>query len=161
MTNGNFHNKQQLNLTLLLSVVFLVFFWIITTVLFSTKLGYSPQSIAFYYLGNAEHFQPARNAMSMLEVTHSHTAMLAVVLLLITHLLVFVPLQAKHKRFLTFSVFISGFVSEAAPWAIRYISADFAWFKLCGFIVMQLSVSTILILLLVQLVRHPKISASS
>lgn len=46
-----------------------------------------------YYRGDEAAFIPPRSAQGLLEVTHMHLPMFALVLLLRTHLLIFTPMR--------------------------------------------------------------------
>src|SRR3990172_3599070 len=82
---------------------------------------------------------PARSYQSMLEVAHSHTAMMALVLLMLTHLLIFAPFSRPAKVAFITSAFVSGIVDEGAGWLVRFVDPSFAFLKVAGFVGLQAS----------------------
>ena len=157
MTNGGFQKNPQINLALTFSMVFLGLFWLLTFVLFISKLGFTPESIANYYRGSAVDFQPARNVNSMLEVSHGHAAMMVMVLLLITHLVIFTNGRPRNKRLIIIGVFSAGIINELSSWAIRFLAPSFALVKLVAFLSMQGLIFYILLKIIISLRIQPKV----
>ena len=91
MERGGFQSQALMRLTLGLSIGLLSLFWLTNFALFVSRLGLTPSSVAAYYLGSEANYRPPRTAGSMLEVTHAHLPMMALVMLLLTHLLIFAP----------------------------------------------------------------------
>src|SRR6185503_4152450 len=74
---------------------------------------------------------------SMMEVTHMHLPMFALVLLLLTHLLIFSPMKAAAKVAFILAAFGSALLSEAAGWMTRFWHPGFAWLKVVMFVTLQ------------------------
>ncbi len=72
-----------------------------------------------------------------LEVTHSHLPMMAMVMLVLTHLLIFASFQHRTKIVFIAVAFLSTFLHEAGGWLVRFVHPGFAWLKVTTFIVMQ------------------------
>ncbi len=89
LQNGGYQNHPLMRLTLAFAVVFLTGFVITNFMLYFSRMDLSPASVTGYYLGSEEEFRPARSYQSMLEVTHGHLPMMALVLLLLTHLVIY------------------------------------------------------------------------
>lgn len=137
MVNGSFQNQNLMKLTLLLTLIFLVGFWFTNFALYFAKMDFSPQSIRDYYLGSEEQFRLPRTYQSMLEVTHSHLPMMALVVLLLTHLLIFAPYKLKTKIGLILGGFLFALLNESAGWLVRFVNPAFAWLKVTAFIAFQ------------------------
>ncbi len=126
-----------MRLTLLLALVFLSGFWVTNFALYFSKMSVTVQSVKGYYLGSEENYTMPRTYQSMLEVTHSHLPMMALVVLLVTHLLIFVPYSNTTKLGLIISGFALGFTNETSGWLVRFVDPNFAWLKVTAFLSFQ------------------------
>jgi hypothetical protein len=149
LNNGGFNRNPMMRTTLMLTMAFLIGFVVVNFLLFLNKMDLTPDSIASYYAGNEEEFRPARSYQSMLEVTHTHLPMMAVVLLLLTHLVIFTPLSNTGKYIFIITAFCSASFNEGSNYLVRFVDPSFAWLKLFSFLTLQGS----LILLVLILVR--------
>jgi heme A synthase len=137
MQNGGFHKNPLMRLTLWLTLLFLSGFFVTNFLLYFDRMGLTPSSVVSYYNGSEEDFRPARSYQSMIEVTHSHTVMMAFVLLLLTHLVIFTPYSKTGKTTIILATFLAGFLQEASGWLVRFVSADFALLKIVSFLSLQ------------------------
>ncbi len=137
MQNGGFHKNPLMRLTLWLTALLLAGFVVTNALLYFDKMDLTPSSVVSYYNGSEEHFRPARSYQSMLEVTHGHLAMMAFVLLLLTHLVLFTPHSKPTKVIIVVVAFLSGLFNEASSWLVRFVSADFAWLKIISFVSLE------------------------
>lgn len=137
MQTGGFQQQPLTRLTLGLTLLLLAGFWVTNLALYTTRMTLDPASVALYYRGSEEVFVPARSAQSLLEVTHMHLPMFAVILLLLTHLLIFAPLRNGAKIAFILAAFLSALLSEAAGWMTRFWHPGFAWLKVTMFLVFQ------------------------
>lgn len=144
MQNGGFQNQPLMRLTLSLTLVFLLGFWVTNCLLYFSKMNLKPQSVVAYYRGSEVDFRPARSYASMLEVTHFHLPMMALVTLLLTHLVIFVPLHHGAKVAFILVAFLSGLLSEGSSWLVRFVSPHFAWLKIISFVTLQSSLAFLL-----------------
>ena len=156
MLNGGFQSQPLMRLTLLLTVMLLVGFWISNFALYFASMNFAPQSVVDYYLGAEADYRLPRTYQSMLEVTHMHLPMMAVVLLLLTHLLIFVTLSWRAKVTVIISAFCSALAFESAGWLVRFVHPLFAWLKIAGFIVLQAMIAFLLVTLAYSLWRVPR-----
>ena len=92
MQEGGFQNNPLMRLTLGLTLALLVGFWATNIGMYFSRMNLRPSSVVAYYKGSEEDFRPPRSAASMLETTHMHLPMMGMVLLFLTHLVIFVPL---------------------------------------------------------------------
>ncbi len=139
MQNGGFSRNPMMRTTLMLTMLFLLGFVVVNFLIFFGKMDLTPTSIAAYYLGNEEEFHPARSYQSMLETTHAHLPMIAIVLLLLTHLVIFTPFSNAGKYAFIFTAFLSGLLNEASNYLIRFVDPFFAWLKIAAFLSLQSS----------------------
>lgn len=137
MQQGGFQSNPLMRLTLGLTLVLLVGFWVTNIAMHFSRMSLDPGSVVTYYNGSEEDFRPARSAGSMLETTHMHLPMMAVVLLLLTHLLIFLPLSRRAKVGFILAAFASAVLEEGGGWLVRFASPSFAPLKVIGFLGLQ------------------------
>ncbi len=137
MESGGFQNHPLMRLTISLTLLLLLGFWVTNLVLYLSKMGLSPESVVTYYNGSEEEFLPPRTMGSMLEVTHAHLAMMAMVLLLLTHLVIFSPFGNGLKLFLVWATFSAAVASESGGWLVRFVSPSLAPVKIAGFFALE------------------------
>lgn len=150
MLNGGYRAQPLMRLTLGCTLVFVAGLWATNVFLYVTRMGLTPESVARYYLGSEAEFLPARTAGSMLEVTHAHLAMMAMVLLLVTHLAIFLPWSFRVRALLVLGTFGSALLQEGSGWLVRFVHPAFAWLKIASFLGLQAG----LLILVVGLARH-------
>lgn len=137
MQTGSFQSHPLMRLTLMLTLVFLVGFVATNFALYFSKMSLDPDSIVRYYNGSEEDFHPARSLQSMLEVTHGHLPMMALVLLLLTHLVIFTPFSKGTKTAFIVVSFLAGLLNEGSAWLVRFVDPGFAWLKVAAFLALQ------------------------
>lgn len=155
MESGGFQNHPLMRLTIGLTLVLLLVFWITNFALYGSKMGLRPSSVVTYYNGSEESFLPPRTAGSMVEVTHAHLAMMAVVLLLLTHLVIFSPFRKGVKLLLIWGTFTAAVASEAGGWLVRFVSPQLALVKVGGFLALQAFLGVLLLTVARALWRGP------
>jgi hypothetical protein len=153
LRDGSHTHQPLMRLSLSLTLLLLVGFWITNFAMFFSRMGLEPSSVAAYYNGSEADFTPARSAASMLETTHMHLPMMGLVLLLLTHLLIFVPLRGPWKRALIVGVFLFALMSEGGGWLVRFVSPSLAVVKIVGFVGLQVLLAVLLAGLAVSLLR--------
>ena len=144
MQNGNFRSHPMMRVTLIASLIFFAAFWITTAVMFFSRMGLSPEAVVAYYRGSEANFTQPRTFGSMLEVTHGHLPVMALVALVLTHLYIFTPFSNHTKYGAILGFFASAFSSEAASWLVRFVHPGFAYLKIAGFLALELSMAAIL-----------------
>ena len=144
LERGGFQTQSLMRLTLGLACLLLLAFWVTNFALFGSRLGWTPSSVAAYYLGSDADFRPPRTAGSMLEVTHAHLPMMALVMLLLTHLMIFAPWSRRLKVTLIAAAFLSALLDEGSGWLVRFVHPGFAWVKLGAFAVLQAVLAVLL-----------------
>lgn len=137
LSAGGFQAQPLMRLTLGLALVLLAGFWASNLALYLMHMSLNPASVVAYYRGDEARFLPPRSAQGLLEVTHAHLPMFALVLLLLTHLMIFLPGRTGTKAALIVVTFASALVFEAAGWMTRFWSPACAWLKVISFLVLQ------------------------
>jgi hypothetical protein len=126
-----------MRLTLAFSLLLLFGLWITNWAMFLSRMSLTPSSVAAYYLGSEEDFRNPKTAAALLETTHMHLPIMAVVLLLLTHLLIFASYSDKAKVFFVSASFLSALSNEGSGWLVRFVHPGFAWLKLLSFLCLQ------------------------
>jgi len=147
LQSGGFQEQPLMRLTLGLALLLLAGFWVTNLGLYFSHMSLDPASVVDYYRGNEAEFRPARSAVGMLEVTHMHLPMFALVFLLLTHLMIFAPLRSLVKVVLIAAAFGSALLSEAAGWMTRFWHPGFAWLKVAMFVLMQATLGWLILAL--------------
>jgi hypothetical protein len=111
--------------------------WVSNAGLYFSRMSLRPSSVVDYYLGNEEKFFEPRTVGGMLEVLHFHSFAMGILLLTLTHLVLFVPLSARTKAFGIAGAFLSGIGDELAGWAVRFVHPLFAYAKVLFFIALE------------------------
>jgi uncharacterized membrane protein YgcG len=137
MERGGFQTQELMRWTLTATCLLLAGFWITNFFLFVSRLGWTPGSVVTYYRGSEAEFRAPRTAGAMLEVTHSHLAMMALVMLLLTHLLLFASYSRRAKLWMIGIAFGSALFDEGSGWLVRFVDPRFAWLKLLSFWALQ------------------------
>lgn len=145
MESGGFQNHPLMRLTISLTLLLLLGFWVTNLVLYLSKMGLSPESVVTYYNGSEEEFLPPRTMGSMLEVTHAHLAMMAMVLLVLTHLVIFSPFGKGLKLFFIWAPFSAAVASESGGWLVRFVSPSLAPVKIVGFFALEVLLGILLV----------------
>lgn len=145
LEKGGFQNQPLMRLTLGMALALLLGFWITNLALYLQHMSLDPASVAAYYRGDEERFLPPRSAQSLLEVTHMHLPMFALVLLLLTHLLIFVPVPFRARVAFIIVAFGSALLSEAAGWLTRFVHPGYAWLKVGMFATFQITLLALIV----------------
>jgi PilZ domain-containing protein len=137
MQEGGFQRNPMMRLTLSFSLGLLVVFWISGWAMYFQRMDLHPRSVVDYYNGNEAEFRNPQSASSMTETLHIHMAMMSLVLLLLTHLAIFIPMERRTKVLLISATFLSAFAEEAGGWLVRFVSPSFAPVKIVGLLGLQ------------------------
>ena len=70
---------------------------------------------------------------------HAHTLLpiMGIVVLMLTHLLIFAPFKDSTKYAFIYTAFLSALFSEGAGWLVRFVHPGFAWLKIAAFLTFQ------------------------
>jgi len=138
---GEWSRNRLLQTIVTLYALYVVALWLTNALLYFQKMSLSYASVVGYYLGNEESFLPPRSYQGLLEVSHFHLFAMGMLLLVLTHLMLFVPLRPRTKAWLIAVPFLSGFLDEGAGWGVRFLHPGFAYLKIAGFLLLQTSLA--------------------
>jgi hypothetical protein len=161
MEKGGFESHPLMRLTIALSLTLLFGFWLTNFGLYFARMSLRPSSVVTYYNGSEEEFRSPRSTESMLETTHMHLPMMAMVLLILTHLTIFAPLPRRAKAPLIVGTFACALLQEGAGWLVRYASPAFAPLKVVGFVGLQAGILVLLAALAAFLVKAARAQRAS
>lgn len=146
---GEWDRNAMLRIILLFFLVYVALFWCTNWVLWFTKMSLTPDSVAQYYRGDAdaEFGRPPRPLASLAEQSHFHLFAMGVLVMTLTHLLLFLPTSVRVKGTLVVATFVSALLDEGSSWLVRFVHPGFAWLKIVAFLALQTSLLGLLIAL--------------
>ncbi|MCP5060278.1 MAG: hypothetical protein GY937_26560 [bacterium] len=139
VVTGEWSRNRLLQTIVVLYVVYVFGLWLTNFGLYFSKMDLSYVSVVEYYLGAEERFLQPRSYQGLLEVSHFHFFAMGMLLLVLTHLMLFVPLKNSTKAWLIVLPFVSAFAEEGASWLIRFAHPGFAYLKIASFLLLQAS----------------------
>lgn len=145
--SGEWTKNTLLRLIILCFLSYTAFFWVTNFLLYFLKMGLTYESVVSYYLGSERTFSQPRSYQGLLEISHFHLFAMAILLLTLTHLLLFVPVGLKLKGILIVSSFLSAFLDEASSWLVRFVDPIFAYLKIASFLILQGSLGAMMVLI--------------
>jgi len=145
VVTGEWTRNRLLKVIVWCFLLYTVILWITNAGLYFAKMSLDPTSVVDYYRGNEERFLQPRSLVGLLEVLHFHSFAMGILLLTLTHLLLFVPLSMNVKAWGIALAFGAGLSDELAGWGVRFVHPAFAYMKVGAFLVLE---GTILALIL-------------
>ena len=146
VVTGEWSRNRLLQTIVVLYVIYVFGLWITNLLLYFQKMNLSPASVVEYYLGAEERFLQPRSYQGMLEVSHFHLFAMGMLLLVLTHLMLFVPVGNGTKAWLIAVPFFAAFLDEGSGWAVRFIHPGFAVVKVAGFLLLQGSLLALMLI---------------
>ncbi|MEN8182334.1 MAG: hypothetical protein ABFS46_07345 [Myxococcota bacterium] len=143
VVTGEWSRNRLLQTIVVLYAIYVAGLWLTNALLYFQKMGLSPASVVEYYLGNEERFLSPRSYQGLLEVSHFHLFAMGMLLLVLTHLALFVPVSARAKALLVVVPFASAALEEASGWLVRFVDPAFAILKVGAFLLLQGSLATL------------------
>ena len=143
VVTGEWSRNRLLQVIVVLYSLYVGALWLTNALLYFSKMGLTTASVVEYYLGSEEQFLPARSYQGLLEVSHFHLFAMGMLLLVLTHLALFVPVSPRAKMGLVVVPFFAAFLDEGAGWLVRYVSPGFAIAKIAGFLLLQASLAAL------------------
>lgn len=145
---GEWSRNGLLQLIIVIFVIYVAGLWLTNALLYFQKMSLTPTSVTEYYLGSEERFLQPRTYQGMLEVTHFHLFAMGLLLLTLTHLMLFVPLASNLKAWFIIIPFTSALVNEGSSWLVRFVHPAFAYLKIAGFLALEISLGVLIIVTL-------------
>lgn len=143
---GEWSKNRLLQLIIVLFVVYVAVLWLTNALLYFHKMGLTYTSVTEYYLGSEEKFLQPRSYQGMLEIAHFHLFAMGILLLTLTHLMLFVPLRPELKPWFVIVPFTSALLDEGGGWLVRFIHPAFAYVKIAGFLMLEISLAVLIII---------------
>jgi hypothetical protein len=145
LQSGGFRNHPLMRLTLGGALVLLAGFWVTTALMYFRNMSLDPASVVAYYRGDEARFLEPRTYGSMLEVTHTHLPMMALVMLLLTHLAIFLPWSQGRRAALIIVAFAFALGGESAGWLVRFVHPAWAPLKVGCFLGLEATLGFLLV----------------
>ena len=145
VVTGEWSRNRLLQTIVVLYTVYVAGLWLTNTLLYFGKMNLSAASVVEYYLGSEERFLSPRTYQGLLEVSHFHLFAMGMLLLVLTHLMLFVPLRNGVKAWLIALPFAAAALNEGASWLVRFASPHFAYLKIFGFLALQTSLAVLIV----------------
>ena len=146
VVTGELNRNRLLQTIVVLYVLYVGGLWTTNALLYFQKMSLDPASVVEYYLGAEERFLAPRSFQGLLEVSHFHLFAMGMLLLVLTHLMLFVPLPDRSKLWLIVSPFAAALLDEGAGWLVRFAHPGFAILKVAGFLALQGSLGALILI---------------
>lgn len=146
VVTAEWRENHLLRLILAGFLVFVVLLWVTNALLFFSQMSFSPASVAAFYRGSEAAFTQPRSFKVLLEISHFHLFAMGILVLTMTHLVLFAPIAIRAKAWLIIASFTGALADEAAGWLVRFVHPAFAWLKLAGFAVLQGSLAIMIVI---------------
>ena len=143
VVTGEWTRNRLLQTIVVLYAVYVGLLWVTNALLYFSKMSLSYASVVDYYLGNEERFLSPRSAQGLLEVSHFHLFAMGMLLLVLTHLALFVPVSPRAKAGLVVLPFLAALLDEGSGWLVRFVAPGFAYLKIAGFLLLQASLAAL------------------
>jgi hypothetical protein len=135
--SGEWSRNRLLRIILLCFLVYTFILWLTNAGMYFSKMGLTPTSVVDYYCGNEDRYLEPRSLRGLLEVLHFHSFAMGMLLLTLTHMMLFVPVSLRTKGVGIATAFGAGLVGEASGWAVRFLHPLFAYVKIGSFLVLE------------------------
>lgn len=142
---GEHHRKILLTACILLFLGYIVLFAVSAALMYFNHMNLAPSSVVSYFLGSEDEFRPPRSYQSLLEVSHFHLFAQGMLVMTLVHLMLMTQLPVRLKVLLGGTSFITAVMNEAAGWLVRFVHPGFAWVKVGTFLLLELSLSLLVI----------------
>ena len=143
---GEQNRQLILNSLILMFLGYVLLLWISNGLMYFHKMDLTSISVVNYYLGSEQDFTQPKSYQSMLEVSHYHVFSMGLLVLTLTHLMIMTNLSVLVKIWLSALVYLSAIADEVAGWLVRFVHPDFAYFKIASFLMLEISLATLIIL---------------
>jgi len=144
VVTGEWSRNRLLQVIVVLYTTYVAGLWLTNCLLYLSKMTLAPSSVVAYYLGNEATYQPARTYAGLLEISHFHLFAMGMLLLVLTHLVLFVPVRSGTKVALITLPFLAAALDEGSGWLVRFVSPGFAVLKVTGFVLLQGSLAALI-----------------
>ena len=119
--------------------------WLSNFGLYFAKMSLYPSSVVEYFRGNPDTFTQPKSLYGLLEMLHFHSFAMGILLMTLTHLVLFVPISMRTKAIGIAVAFTSGLGGELSGWGVRFVHPLFAYAKISFFLLLQCSILWLMI----------------
>lgn len=137
VVTGEWTRNRLLKVIVWCFLAYTVILWVTNAGLFFAKMSLTPSSVVEYYRGNEEKFLQPRSLQGLLETLHFHAFAMGILLMTLTHLVLFVPISMRTKAIGIATAFSSGILGELSGWGIRFLHPAFAYLKIACFLLLE------------------------
>ncbi len=146
VVTGEWTRNRLLKVIVLCFLFYTFVLWISNAGLYFSRMNLTPSSVIDYYAGNDAKFMQPRSLAGLLETLHFHSFAMGILLLTLTHLVLFVPISLRIKAFGIAAAFVSGMTGELAGWGVRFVHPGFAYLKITSFLVLEGAILLLMLL---------------
>ena len=139
VVTGEWSKNSLLRLIVLFFLLYVLLFWVTSILMYFNKMGLDYNSVVEYFRGSPEQYTQPRSYQGLLEVSHFHLFAMGILMVTVTHLLLFIPLPPIIKVVLIVACFGSAFLNELSSWLVRFAHPGFAYLKIASFLALQVS----------------------
>lgn len=137
VVTGEWTRNRLLKVIVWCFLAYTLILWLTNAGMFFAKMSLWPSSVVDYYRGNEERYMQPRSLLGLLEVLHFHSFAMGILLLTLTHLLLFVPLTMRIKAWGIATAFGAGLGNELSGWGVRFLHPAFAYAKVAFFLLLE------------------------
>lgn len=137
VVTGEWTRNHLLQVIVWCFLAYTLILWLTNAGLYLCKMGLTPTSVIDYYRGNEQRFLQPRSLQGLLEVLHFHSFAMGMLLLTLTHLVLFVPISVRAKAYGIGTAFVSGLGGELSGWGVRFLHPAFAYLKIGFFLSLE------------------------
>ena len=145
VVSRDWSRNRLLHTIVVLYTIYVAGLWVTNALLYFSKMSLTASSVVEYYLGSEERFLSPRTYQGLLEVSHFHLFAMGMLLLVLTHLMLFVPLRNGVKAWLIAVPFLAAALNEGASWLVRFVDPAFAYLTIFGFLALQTSLAALVV----------------
>jgi hypothetical protein len=143
VVTGEWDRNRLLQVVVVLYCFFVVLLWLTNWMLYFDSMDLTTASVVEHYLGNEEEFRSPRTYRGMVELAHFHLFAMGMLMMVLTHLALFVPVRISLKIALIVVPFWAALFEESAGFLIRWGGPGFAWTKIAGVLLLQGSLAAL------------------
>ena len=146
VVTGEWRQNGLLKFILYFFLLYSALLWVTNLLLNLGKMGLTYGSVVAYYRGAEEQFLQPRSYLGLLEIAHFHVFAMGILILTLTHLVLFVPIGPRLKFWLIGVSFFSALSNEGGGWLTRFVHPAFAYFKIGSFVLFQVSLGALVLI---------------
>jgi hypothetical protein len=148
VVTGEWSRNRLLKVIVCCFLTYTLILWLTNFGLYFAKMSLAPSSVVEYYRGNEAKFLSPRSLQGLMENLHFHSFAMGILLMTLTHLVLFVPISLRAKAWGIATAFFSGIGGELSGWGVRFLQPAvlFAYLKVGCFLALQGSIFCLMFL---------------